>query len=213
MLTFCADGTCALDDARCIYVWCCCRLWQSQSELASQYLMEVCIDTQWYRDEVTGGGELRPITEMSKYSEFGQCRTVSRAVPCYEVKCSAVQCRTVLCCAVPYHVMKCSAVPCRAVCGCEQCWTAASPTPSSSARHTLVRLVGTLQPYTYADTLYTRACRTIHGTVTVAKVKKWIGTKRRWQWCLYGAKRTSLYQSFRKMLPRQSRTSSHLIML
>ena len=34
--------------------------------------MEVCIDTQWYRDEVTGDGELRPITEMSQYSEFGQ---------------------------------------------------------------------------------------------------------------------------------------------
>jgi len=47
-------------------------LWKSQSELASQYLMEVSIDTQWYRDEVTGGGELRPITEMCQYSDFGQ---------------------------------------------------------------------------------------------------------------------------------------------
>ena len=34
--------------------------------------MEVCIDTQWYRDEVTGDGALRPITEMSQYAEFGQ---------------------------------------------------------------------------------------------------------------------------------------------
>jgi len=48
------------------------ELWQSQSKLASQYLMEVCIDTQWYRDEVTGDGALRPITEMSQYAEFGQ---------------------------------------------------------------------------------------------------------------------------------------------
>ena len=34
--------------------------------------MEVGLDTQWYRDEVTGNGALRPITAMSQYSDFGQ---------------------------------------------------------------------------------------------------------------------------------------------
>ena len=48
------------------------RLWGSQSELASQYLMEICLDTEWYRDEVDGNGELRPITAISRYTEFGQ---------------------------------------------------------------------------------------------------------------------------------------------
>jgi hypothetical protein len=47
-------------------------LWGSQSELSAQYLMEVGLDTQWYRDEVTAGGALRPITHISKYVEYGQ---------------------------------------------------------------------------------------------------------------------------------------------
>ena len=47
-------------------------LWESQTELSAQYLMEVGLDTQWYRDEVTGGGALRPITEISRYIGFGQ---------------------------------------------------------------------------------------------------------------------------------------------
>lgn len=50
----------------------CDELWESQSELASQYLMEVGIDTQWYRDEVEGDGELRRIADMSRYANLGQ---------------------------------------------------------------------------------------------------------------------------------------------
>ena len=47
-------------------------LWKSQSELSAQYLMEVGLDTQWYRDEVTAGGALRPITHISSYVDYGQ---------------------------------------------------------------------------------------------------------------------------------------------
>lgn len=47
-------------------------LWQSQSQLSAQYVMEVGLDTQWYRDEVTAGGELRPITHISSYVDYGQ---------------------------------------------------------------------------------------------------------------------------------------------
>ena len=47
-------------------------LWASQSEIAAQYIMEVGLDTQWYRDEVTAGGALRPITHISSYVEYGQ---------------------------------------------------------------------------------------------------------------------------------------------
>ena len=47
-------------------------LWSSQSELSAQYLMEVGLDTQWYRDEVTAEGALRPITHISSYVDYGQ---------------------------------------------------------------------------------------------------------------------------------------------
>ena len=47
-------------------------LWEGQGELCAQYLMEVGLDTQWYRDDVTAGGALRPITEISRYIEYGQ---------------------------------------------------------------------------------------------------------------------------------------------
>jgi hypothetical protein len=47
-------------------------LWSSQSELSAQYLMEVGLDTQWYRDEVTAEGALRPVTHISSYADYGQ---------------------------------------------------------------------------------------------------------------------------------------------
>eukprot|EP00746_Dinoflagellata_sp_MGD_P081393 gnl/MRDRNA2_/MRDRNA2_32379_c0_seq2.p1 gnl/MRDRNA2_/MRDRNA2_32379_c0~~gnl/MRDRNA2_/MRDRNA2_32379_c0_seq2.p1 ORF type:complete len:278 (-),score=46.84 gnl/MRDRNA2_/MRDRNA2_32379_c0_seq2:93-926(-) len=47
-------------------------LWESQSDVCAQYLMEVGLDTQWYRDEVEGNGALRHITEVSRYTDFGQ---------------------------------------------------------------------------------------------------------------------------------------------
>ena len=34
--------------------------------------MEVGLDTQWYRDEVTAAGALRPITHISSYVDYGQ---------------------------------------------------------------------------------------------------------------------------------------------
>jgi hypothetical protein len=47
-------------------------LWSSQSEMCAQYLMEVGLDCQWYRDEVSAGGALRHITYISRYTDFGQ---------------------------------------------------------------------------------------------------------------------------------------------
>ena len=43
------------------------RLWAAAEGPVFDYLMEVGLDTQFYRDEVDGGGELRPIAAM------GQC--------------------------------------------------------------------------------------------------------------------------------------------
>lgn len=56
------------------------RLWDAAEGPAFDYLMEVGIDTQWYRDEVEGAGELRPITAM------GQCEDARAGVegrPCW----------------------------------------------------------------------------------------------------------------------------------
>lgn len=50
----------------------CDELWSTQSKPCAQYMMEVGLDTQWYRDEVDGCGALRPITELSRYTNYGQ---------------------------------------------------------------------------------------------------------------------------------------------